>query len=171
MASGCAWSDTAGWMEPRDALERAALYAPPRGASAVAAADLVLASSAPDALLVEPAALPRGRALVIATKADLGLPGDPRAAVAASAIGPPGTAALRALIAGRVGELGAAEPRQGRLLARCDQALAHLGSVAGSDELVAEDLRTVADALGELIGATTRDEVLEAIFSRFCIGK
>jgi tRNA modification GTPase len=160
--------DTAGWMEPRDELERAAQLAAER---AMASADLVLACSAPDAPLPDDAPLPPGRALVVATKADLGAEADPRAAVSASAISEPGTAALLALIAERLGALGQAEPRQGRLLARCDQALARLESHAGADELVAEDLRAVADGLGELIGATTSEEVLAAIFSRFCIGK
>ena len=38
-------------------------------------------------------------------------------------------------------------------------------------ELVAMDLRIAADALGEITGIITTDEVLERIFSEFCIGK
>lgn len=38
-------------------------------------------------------------------------------------------------------------------------------------ELVAMDLRIAADALGEITGAITTDEILERIFSEFCIGK
>ncbi len=38
-------------------------------------------------------------------------------------------------------------------------------------EFVAVDLRGAADALGEIIGAITCDEVLGRIFSEFCIGK
>ena len=40
-----------------------------------------------------------------------------------------------------------------------------------ANELVAVDLRAAADALGEITGAITTDEVLEQIFSTFCIGK
>jgi len=38
-------------------------------------------------------------------------------------------------------------------------------------ELVAVDLRIAADALGEITGVITTDEILERIFSEFCIGK
>ncbi len=38
-------------------------------------------------------------------------------------------------------------------------------------ELCAEDLRQAHDALGEITGAHTADDLLGAIFSRFCIGK
>jgi tRNA modification GTPase len=36
---------------------------------------------------------------------------------------------------------------------------------------VAVDLRGAADSLGEITGIITSDEVLERIFSEFCIGK
>ncbi len=38
-------------------------------------------------------------------------------------------------------------------------------------ELLAVDLRAGLDALGSLVGSTTRAEVVEEIFKRFCIGK
>ena len=41
--------------------------------------------------------------------------------------------------------------------------------VAG--ELVSIDVRAAADALGEITGAITTDEILDRIFSEFCIGK
>ena len=40
-----------------------------------------------------------------------------------------------------------------------------------SGEFVAVDLRAGLDALGEIVGATSTDDILESIFSRFCIGK
>jgi tRNA modification GTPase len=40
-----------------------------------------------------------------------------------------------------------------------------------SSDLLAVDLRSALDALGEIVGATARAEVLNEIFSRFCIGK
>src|ERR1044071_5879148 len=38
-------------------------------------------------------------------------------------------------------------------------------------ELVSIDVRAAADALGEITGVITTDEILERIFSEFCIGK
>jgi tRNA modification GTPase len=38
-------------------------------------------------------------------------------------------------------------------------------------DLLAEELRLAHDALGEITGAFTSDELLGEIFSRFCIGK
>lgn len=38
-------------------------------------------------------------------------------------------------------------------------------------ELVAVDLKEAVDALGEIIGATTTEQILDQIFDRFCIGK
>jgi tRNA modification GTPase len=38
-------------------------------------------------------------------------------------------------------------------------------------ELVAVDLKEALDAVGEIIGIITTDEILDQIFSRFCIGK
>jgi tRNA modification GTPase len=38
-------------------------------------------------------------------------------------------------------------------------------------ELLAVDLRSAVDALGEIVGLTSRAEVVEEIFRRFCIGK
>ena len=41
----------------------------------------------------------------------------------------------------------------------------------GAGELLAEDLRAAQDALGEITGQLTPDELLGKIFSSFCIGK
>ncbi len=38
-------------------------------------------------------------------------------------------------------------------------------------ELLAVDLSQTLQALGEIVGETTPDEMLEQIFSEFCIGK
>ena len=38
-------------------------------------------------------------------------------------------------------------------------------------ELVAVDLRVAANAVGEVVGKTTTEDLLDSIFSQFCIGK
>jgi tRNA modification GTPase len=41
----------------------------------------------------------------------------------------------------------------------------------GAGELAAEELRLAQQALGEITGEVTSDDILGEIFSRFCIGK
>ncbi len=38
-------------------------------------------------------------------------------------------------------------------------------------ELVAMDLRIATNAVGEIVGKTTTEDLLDSIFSQFCIGK
>ncbi|HZI32607.1 MAG TPA: tRNA uridine-5-carboxymethylaminomethyl(34) synthesis GTPase MnmE, partial [Candidatus Binatia bacterium] len=38
-------------------------------------------------------------------------------------------------------------------------------------ELVAMDLRIAANAVGEIVGKTSTEDLLDSIFSTFCIGK
>jgi tRNA modification GTPase len=46
-----------------------------------------------------------------------------------------------------------------------------IGSIGQGEELAAEDLRMAAYSLGRLLGRVDVDEILDVIFSRFCIGK
>jgi tRNA modification GTPase len=57
-----------------------------------------------------------------------------------------------------------------RALKGLEQAYASVQSEAAG-ELIAVDLRIAAEALGEVTGAITTDEILDRIFSQFCIGK
>jgi len=50
------------------------------------------------------------------------------------------------------------------------RAIAALGSDASLD-LVAADLRIAVNAVGEIVGKTTTEDLLDSIFSHFCIGK
>jgi tRNA modification GTPase len=55
-----------------------------------------------------------------------------------------------------------------------DEALGRAREAAASDlstEFIAVDLRHALDALGEIIGVVTTDDVLDKIFKDFCIGK
>ena len=38
-------------------------------------------------------------------------------------------------------------------------------------ELVAAELRTALDAIGTMVGAVYTDDLLDRVFSQFCIGK
>jgi tRNA modification GTPase len=64
--------------------------------------------------------------------------------------------------------------RVGPILTRAADSLERSLAVAragGGEELVAAELRVALDALGEVVGAVYTDDVLDRIFSRFCIGK
>ncbi len=58
---------------------------------------------------------------------------------------------------------------------RAELALAHVEDTLQksrlSAEFIAGDLRDALDALGEIVGKTSREDVINAIFSKFCIGK
>lgn len=56
-------------------------------------------------------------------------------------------------------------------LRRCDACLIRARNDALPVELRAEELRLASDALGRIIGAVDVEDLLDAIFSRFCIGK
>jgi tRNA modification GTPase len=68
--------------------------------------------------------------------------------------------------------LAAVRHRQLALLAqeRLTEAL-RLTSTDAEPELLAMELRDAANALAEIVGETTTDQVLDAVFARFCVGK
>lgn len=163
--------DTAGWLDARLSDEDDAAVA--AGRERLAAADLILLCAAPDAPLAADAeAVPAlaDRAVVVATKADLGAP-DPRSVVAVSVHSGLGLEQLAGLVASRLAAAAGSDPRQARLLDEAITILDRLVAGLPEDLLLAEELAACCTALGELLGATTSDEVLGAIFSRFCIGK
>jgi tRNA modification GTPase len=63
---------------------------------------------------------------------------------------------------------------------RCAGSLRHAGEAiaaaleltdSGSEELIAAEIRIALEALGDVVGATSADDILDRIFSQFCIGK
>jgi len=181
--------DTAGIRETEDPLEREGIR---RSRSAQKDADLqviVIDGSLPvaedDLRLIEDAAA--GKYVVAVNKTDLGMEVDASAVrsgscVAVSAKTGEGIDRLRMVIRSQlVG--GGAESTDGVMitnvrhqaaLQRAREALdqAQASVTAGmADELVAVDVRAAADALGEITGTITTDEILQQIFSTFCVGK
>jgi tRNA modification GTPase len=57
-----------------------------------------------------------------------------------------------------------------RALAACDQVSAAIAEGV-SPEYVTVDLRTAFDAVGEVLGVIGTEEILDSVFSQFCIGK
>lgn len=57
-----------------------------------------------------------------------------------------------------------------RALESLEQAKSSL-SAKSSEEFIALDIRQTLDALGEIIGETTTEDILDNIFSNFCVGK
>jgi len=74
------------------------------------------------------------------------------------------------------GEVEGAFSARSRHVLALERASAHLAAARSalastSPELMAEDLRAVQQALGEITGTFTSEDLLGAIFSTFCIGK
>ena len=139
------------------------------GRGAAAAADLVV--------WCVPAGEPfAGGDLRAATKCDLH---PATGGVPASVVTAGGLDRLRAELAGRVAAL--ARPPLAPSLSRCrghvEAAVRHLRAAHGHalegdpPELLAAALRAALDQVGELAGAVYTPDLLDRIFSRFCVGK
>ncbi|MEM8681766.1 MAG: GTPase, partial [Planctomycetota bacterium] len=131
-------------------------------------------------LLTETASQTR---LLVLTKADLPVGceiADRPGAIALSVLEPTGLTSLRLQIARVLGEgrprdvvsstaVRAAESLQ--LTHDCLRRAAALAAAEESEELIAAELRVALDALGLVVGVVVTDDLLDRIFSRFCIGK
>ena len=128
-----------------------------------------------------PTLLQGGRLLHVYNKLDAAPHAPPSAGMALSAKTGEGLAALRAKLLELAGwhalpeGLFIARTRHVQALRRTGEHLAQaLAMAARADaalDLLAEELRLAHDALGEITGAFTPDDLLGEIFSRFCIGK
>jgi len=161
--------DTAGLRDAAGLVEREGIE---RARKRSASADLVLLlDDGVEPLVEPPPGVPR---LAIRTKIDQG----DRApdGIAVSAVSGEGLAELRRAVGAA---LGLADRRPDALIVRERQ---RQGITAARDalvaidpgqppELIAEELRRAADALGRVSGRTGVEDLLGAIFSSFCIGK
>lgn len=189
--------DTAGLRDTADAIEAEGVK---RARAAIGAAELVItvldASRAlgPDdrASLAQTDGLPR---IILCNKLDLGAAGfnetretfptlsssEGQALVAGSVFWPQTIGEVRAAIA-KLGWGGAVDAnralvanlRQTEALTRAGEALSHAQTTLEKSlpiDLMSSDLRDAVAAYGEVTGETVTEEVLDGIFSRFCVGK
>jgi tRNA modification GTPase len=170
--------DTAGLRESRDEVERLGME---RTERELARADVVLVvleagrPQAPDQPLPEGA-----RQIRVLNKIDLlrdAAPGQSGDEVRVSAKTGAGLDALRAAILEAAGwqargeSVFLARERHLRALGRARKHLEAAAGLANRWELFAEELRLAQEALGEITGRVSADDLLGEIFSRFCIGK
>jgi len=174
--------DTAGIRAAEDPVEREGVR---RAAARAAAADLVLwvtdASQPGEARYEPPAGLRAGPVWRLRNKVDL-LDSDSQQPSApglhlVSALTGSGLDQLLAALTAFVQEtLGAAEPalvtrqRHREALGQTAQALDRAAEANGED-IIAEELRLAARALGRLTGRVDVEDILDVIFRDFCIGK
>lgn len=181
--------DTAGWREAEDVVEQEGVR---RSESAAREAELVVhvldasveggAGDGP-----ELARFAGAKRLLVLNKTDLParleLPADLEgSAVRVSSLTGAGIEELKAAIRARVwsGGVGAEmlevmiNARHQQALRRAREALERAIAALGERvtlELVASDLRLAVQAVGEVVGQTATDDLLDRIFSTFCIGK
>jgi tRNA modification GTPase len=170
--------DTAGWQPPRNEIT---IQAQALGDEQAKDADLVLLCVGAGRELTpdeEKWLVQRQPPVVgVATKCDLGAPA--AGLLPTSAMTHAGLADLRRLLADRARTHArpALAPSLGRCRHHVDACLqclrrAHHAVLFGEPpEILALELRTALDQLGEMVGAIYTDDLLERIFSRFCIGK
>ena len=121
--------------------------------------------------------------IVVWTKIDaaVGPPGPSANAIATSSLTGAGLPQLRRAIAVAVQGAGAEAGVVASTASRCRESLdlaaaalaraRELAAAGGSEELVAAELRSALDGLGQVVGAVYTEDVLDRVFSRFCIGK
>lgn len=165
--------DTAGLRDTADPVEAMGVDRARRRAEA---ADLRLHLRAPGDPPPDPALWSDGD-LAVATKADLGGPAEglPISALTGAGIGTL-TAEIAARLETRAATAGLVVRERQRLavasgLAHVETAQALLGTGESVLELAAEELRLANAALEALLGRVDAEDVLDEIFSTFCLGK
>ncbi len=164
--------DTAGLREAMGAVELEGIA---RARVRAGSADLVVALFASDAPAdPETLALIDERAIVVASKADLaaraaGLAISTRTGAGIDML----VSALTRRVADLLADSGRPPPTRARhreALNACLAALDRAGT-APLPELAAEELRLAADAIGRITGRVDIEDMLDAVFRDFCIGK
>ncbi|WP_325166463.1 tRNA uridine-5-carboxymethylaminomethyl(34) synthesis GTPase MnmE [Thermohalobaculum xanthum] len=165
--------DMAGLRETQDPVERIGVD---RAVARGSAADLRLHFSAPDvADIALPGTLWREGDIGVRTKADLGAgSGDHAISVVTGEGIRPLLDAIHDRLSGRIPCDGVtSHARQRAALAAAREALcrARKQLSSGEPELIAEDLRGTLTELGRMVGRVGVEDMLDRVFSRFCVGK
>jgi tRNA modification GTPase len=173
--------DTPGWQQSAETIEA---QAQALGREQATRADLVvLCLESGEELLPAESALLRQTnppVLPISTQCDKRLPvGQVVPRLRTSAVSGQGLAELKAALADHVRQR--TQPALAPSLSRCrhhvETALDHLRRAhhiflfGDPPELLALEVRGALDQLGEMVGAVYTDDLLDRVFSRFCIGK
>lgn len=165
-------TDTAGLRQSEDAIEAEGVR---RARDHARRADLlIVCAAAPD--FAAPAGEDSVPVLAVATKADLAA-SVPAGMLAVSALTGDGVPALAEALRTAVHRLvergaGPALPRPRQIACLRDMEAALAAALAVPDaELRAEELQAAATALARLTGVIGVEDVLDAVFSGFCIGK
>lgn len=162
----CLLIDSAGLREAGGHIEQIGMA---RARAAIDSADLILwlgpAAEAPD----------RDRAILVRTKADLGKAGGEED-VATSTVTGEGLDRLRALLEARVRTLlppADVIALNARHRERIGEAMAELHAAESQRDIlfIAEHLRQARVALDRITGRAGVEEMLDALFGRFCVGK
>jgi tRNA modification GTPase len=166
--------DTAGWLSDQN-LNMIDQASRQTSDHRLMSAALILVLSAPDAPLptnwnerLGPAAQ---RAVIIATKRDLGQAPDPRAHLHITVNDPDDLKQFEKLIATQLADAAEGPSHREQILAQVDAILADLIAHLPEDMILADELARSANLLSGLTGTMNPDSVLDEIFSRFCIGK
>lgn len=163
--------DTAGLRDTADPVEAEGIR---RTRARMEQADLVLALHSGDDPIDGAVSLP-DRTIRVRTKADLG--GDAGDIIAVSSVTGEGLDRLLGLIEERAeaalggGDALVTRERHRDGLTRCRDHLGRVVSGPALPELLAEDLRLAVRALGEVAGRVGVEDMLDRLFSGFCIGK
>jgi tRNA modification GTPase len=166
--------DTAGLHDASDSIERQAQHL---GRGQAERADLVIWCAETGQPFDDVGFT--GDVIRVRTKSDLAVTPSPPNVVSTSAVAPNGTAELRTLLASKAAAFAKSPlaPSASRCRAHVEAAIDSLrrahGHALNEDpaELLALELRKALDQIGEMVGAVYTNDLMDRIFSRFCIGK
>jgi tRNA modification GTPase len=127
------------------------------------------------------AANPPNHQIVVLTKCDVAVGPLPCRGIETSAMNNTGLDVLRDVLADWAARVDSLDSAAGHTAQRCGDSLRSAGESlewarqlngrSAGEELVAAEVRHVLEEVGKVVGAVYTDDILDRVFSRFCIGK